>query len=88
MVHDAGRRRHADPVEHLSYLDEAEQCRDVLLMNEGNHLPVRADGAGRKPWPGAAFCLQPAGENNRRLLQRALKLPQVSDGVIQGNRCV
>jgi ABC-2 type transport system ATP-binding protein len=27
--------------------------------------------------------LQPR-KNNRRLLQRALKLPQVSDGVIQG----
>ncbi|QUJ03732.1 hypothetical protein KCP71_23280 [Salmonella enterica subsp. enterica] len=26
----------------ISYLDEAEQCRDVLLMNEGE-LPIRAN---------------------------------------------
>ncbi len=33
---------------------------------------------------GRSFLVSSPQENNRRLLQRALKLPQVSDGVIQG----
>lgn len=32
---------------------------------------------------GRSFLVSSPQENNRRLLQRALKLPQVSDGVIQ-----
>ncbi len=33
---------------------------------------------------GRSFLVSSPQENNRRLLQRALKLPQISDGVIQG----
>ncbi len=67
-----------------SYLDEAEQCRDVLLMNEGKLLYEGEPTALTQTMAGRSFLVSSQQENNRRLLQRALKLPQVSDGVIGG----
>lgn len=67
-----------------SYLDEAEQCRDVLLLNEGELLYQGEPKALTDTMRGRSFLMNSPVENNRRLLQRALKLPQVSDGMIQG----
>lgn len=67
-----------------SYLDEAEQCRDVLLMNEGELLYQGEPTALTKTMAGRSFLMSSKAENNRRLLQRTLKLPTVSDGMIQG----
>jgi len=67
-----------------SYLDEAEQCRDVLLMNEGELLYQGEPKALTQTIGGRSFLLHSSQENNRQLLQRTLKLPQVSDGMIQG----
>lgn len=67
-----------------SYLDEAEQCRDVLLMNEGQLLYQGEPKALTRTISGRSFLLHSPQENNRQLLQRTLKLPQVSDGMIQG----
>lgn len=67
-----------------SYLDEAEQCRDVLLMNEGELLYQGEPTALTQQMAGRCFLLHSPAETNRKLLQRVLKLPQVSDGMIQG----
>ncbi|MTH47690.1 ATP-binding cassette domain-containing protein [Intestinirhabdus alba] len=67
-----------------SYLDEAEQCRDVLLLNEGELLYQGEPTALTRTMAGRSLLINSPRENNRRLLQRALKLPQVSDGMIQG----
>jgi ABC-2 type transport system ATP-binding protein len=67
-----------------SYLDEAEQCRDVLLMNEGELLYQGEPKALTDTMRGRSFLMSSPAENNRKLLQRALRLPQVSDGMIQG----
>ena len=67
-----------------SYLDEAEQCRDVLLMNEGELLYQGEPTTLTQSMAGRSFLLHSPQESNRRLLQRVLKLPQVSDGMIQG----
>lgn len=67
-----------------SYLDEAEQCRDVLLMNEGELLYQGEPTALTQTMAGRSFLMTSPHEGNRKLLQRALKLPQVSDGMIQG----
>lgn len=67
-----------------SYLDEAEQCRDVLLMNEGELLYQGEPKALTDTMRGRSFLLSSPQENNRRLLQRVLKLPAASDGMIQG----
>ena len=67
-----------------SYRDEAEQGREVLLLNEGELLYHGAPKELTQKMAGRSLLVSHGGENNRKLLQRALKLPQVSDGVIQG----
>lgn len=67
-----------------SYLDEAEQCRDVLLMNEGELLYQGEPRALTQTMAGRSLLIGSPQENNRLLMQRLLKLPQVSDGMIQG----
>jgi ABC-2 type transport system ATP-binding protein len=67
-----------------AYLDEAELCDTVLLLNEGRLLYAGAPAAltGRV----RDRCLQirnPAG-SRRQVLARALRRPEVMDGVIQG----
>lgn len=66
-----------------SYLDEAEQCRDVLLMDEASCCIRRTNGPDSNHGRTQLSMTSPH-EGNRKLLQRALKLPQVSDGMIQG----
>lgn len=67
-----------------SYLDEAEQCREILLMNEGELIYSGAPEELTHTMEGRTILLEAQGEDHRKLLQRALRLPQVSDGVIQG----
>ena len=67
-----------------SYLDEAEQCQDVLLMNEGELLYQGEPTALTRTMAGRSFLMHSPEENNRKLLQRALKQEIVSDGMIQG----
>ncbi|MFJ2973081.1 ATP-binding cassette domain-containing protein [Kluyvera sp. NPDC087067] len=67
-----------------SYLDEAEQCQDVLLMNEGELLYQGEPTALTRTMAGRSFLMHSPAENNRKLLQRALKQEIVSDGMIQG----
>ncbi|SBZ74251.1 ABC transporter multidrug efflux pump [Klebsiella pneumoniae] len=55
-----------------SYLDEAEQCRDVLLMNEGKLLYQGEPTALTQTMAGRSFLVSSPQENNRRLLQWAL----------------
>ncbi|CNH24412.1 putative ABC transporter ATP-binding protein [Yersinia intermedia] len=67
-----------------SYLDEAEQCREVLLLNEGKLLYSGAPQHLTQRMSGRTILLAAQTGTNRKLLQHALALPQVSDGVIQG----
>lgn len=67
-----------------SYLDEAEQCRDVLLMNEGELLYQGEPKALTNSMAGRSFLVTSPQENNRRLLRHLLRQPDVSDGMIQG----
>ncbi|WP_145564238.1 ATP-binding cassette domain-containing protein [Yersinia aldovae] len=67
-----------------SYLDEAEQCREVLLLNEGKLLYSGAPQNLTQRMSGRTILLASQSGTNRKLLQQALTLPQVSDGVIQG----
>ncbi|MBN3055261.1 ATP-binding cassette domain-containing protein [Pectobacterium brasiliense] len=67
-----------------SYLDEAEQCRDVLLLNEGELLYRGAPRDLTARMAGRCILIDSGERRHRDLLQEALRLPQVSDGVIQG----
>ena len=69
-----------------AYLDEAEQCDDVLLLSDGHLL------FGGKPtqltarMEGKVFQLRGVPEADRRqLLAKVLERPEIRDGVIQGN---
>ncbi len=53
-------------------------------MNEGELLYQGEPTALTQTMAGRSFLMTSPHEGNRKLLQRALKLPQVSDGMIQG----
>ena len=68
-----------------AYLDEAERCSEVLLLSEGK---VLYDGPPREltaRLEGRTFLVAGSGAGRRRLLARALRRPEVIDGVIQGS---
>src|SRR5699024_9815120 len=67
-----------------AYLDEAERCDSVLLLNEGE---LAFDGPPHELTDGLknrSFRLENVGEQRRAILTEALDLDSVSDGVIQG----
>lgn len=68
-----------------SYLDEAERCAAVLLLNEGKLLYSGPPQELTARVTGRSYLVAGAGSAGRRLLARALERPDVVDGVIQGN---
>jgi ABC-2 type transport system ATP-binding protein len=68
-----------------SYLDEAERCAEVLLLNGGKVLYVGPPKELTGRVAGRSFLVAGAGHAGRRLLARALRRPEVIDGVIQGS---
>ncbi|MCW2258218.1 ABC-2 type transport system ATP-binding protein [Providencia alcalifaciens] len=67
-----------------SYLDEAEQCKEVLLLNQGKLLYSGEPQSLTQKMLGRSFLLDVPAENKRAILQDALVLPETTDGVIQG----
>jgi len=68
-----------------SYLDEAELCSEVLLMNEGR---VEYNGPPQtliSRMQGRSIQLRNITGNKRTVLKKTLHSPFVIDGVIQGN---
>jgi drug efflux transport system ATP-binding protein len=67
-----------------AYLDEAERCKTVFLLNEGGIIyhgpPSELTGSVAKQ----TFLVSNIAGDKRRVLARALEAPQVLDGVIQG----
>lgn len=68
-----------------SYLDEAEQCQTVWLLNEGQLLYQGIPVALTQQLTGRCWLVNTPDVSNRQLLQRFIQLPQVSDGTIQGH---
>lgn len=69
-----------------SYLDEAERCPHILLMNAGRlaYAGPPADLAHRLV--GRSAQITGMSAHRRPILERALRSPAVMDGVIQGSR--
>ncbi|WP_372026839.1 ATP-binding cassette domain-containing protein [Tistrella mobilis] len=68
-----------------AYLDEAERCETVLLLNEGR-LEYDGPPAGLTArLHDRSFRLAGPRRDRRQVLSEALDLPGVSDGVIQGD---
>ncbi|MCL2123631.1 MAG: ATP-binding cassette domain-containing protein [Desulfovibrionaceae bacterium] len=68
-----------------SYLDEAEQCRNVLLLNRGELLYAGPPGELTQGMEGRGWLTVAPDGDKRGLLQKAVSLPEISDGAIQGN---
>lgn len=67
-----------------SYLDEAELCAEVRLMNRG-HLVFDGEPATLSArMQGRSMQIRGIGSSRRQVLARALATPEVMDGVIQG----
>src|SRR3546814_18389486 len=67
-----------------AYLDEAERCDTVLLLNEGE---LAFDGPQHdliRGLEGRSFRLEDVGDQRRALLAEALNLGSVGAGVMQG----
>lgn len=67
-----------------SYLDEAEQCKNILLLNKGELLYSGIPQDLTAKMAGRSFLLNVEGHQRRKVLQQAIIQPQVTDGVIQG----
>lgn len=67
-----------------SYLDEAERCDDVLLLDHGELIYTGEPQALTQSLAGRTFKLRGFQGNKRALLSQALDLDCVRDGVIQG----
>ena len=67
-----------------AYLDEAERCESVLLLNEGELRFAGPPAALTGRIADRCWRLSGALGDRRALLQQALDLPSVGDGVIQG----
>lgn len=68
-----------------SYLDEAERCPEVILLNEGEKLFDGPPGDLLQQVKGRTFQIQGVLENKRRkVLMTMLQQEGVVDGVIQG----
>ncbi len=68
-----------------AYLDEAERCAWVLLLNEGRQLYEGPPKELTNRVAGRTFLIQNAGDRRRAILARAIQQPGVVDGVIQGS---
>ncbi|WP_392562102.1 ATP-binding cassette domain-containing protein [Orbus sturtevantii] len=67
-----------------SYLDEAQNCQDILLLNQGQLIFRGAPNELTKRVDGRVYLLS-SNQPHRKLLQHALKQGTVSDGVIEGD---
>ena len=67
-----------------SYLDEAEACAHVMLLNLGDLKYEGAPADLTERLRGRVVQLRGVLHDRREVLARALRTPQVSDGVIQG----
>lgn len=68
-----------------SYLDEAEQCEQLILLNEGEKLYQGAPEGLTQTIEGRSVLLQ-GGEQPRQRLRQVLECSEVRDAVLQGHQ--
>ncbi len=68
-----------------AYLDEAEKCDSVLLLNDGKLLYQGSPHVLAQRVEGRTFKLTGIDGNRRQILVKALNQPCVVDGIIQGS---
>lgn len=68
-----------------AYLEEAEKCDSVLLLNKGKLLYSGIPRELTKKMEGRVYKISEISGNRRLILQELLNLPGVIDGVLQGS---
>jgi ABC-2 type transport system ATP-binding protein len=68
-----------------AYLDEAERCHQVLLVNEGRLLASGPPASFHRKLKGRTFALRAKKADRRRVLADVLKLPDVVDAIVKGS---
>lgn len=67
-----------------AYLDEADRCERVLLLNDGALIYDGAPAELTKRMEGRSFHIRNAGDGRRMVLAAVSKMPGVIDVVVQG----
>ena len=67
-----------------SYLDEAELCADVLLLNDGKLVYSGEPNALTNKLEGRTVQIQDIQNKHRTVLRQALREKEVMDGILQG----
>jgi len=67
-----------------AYLDEAERCDDVLLLNRGRLLAAGPPQSFSERLEGRTFAVRAENGDRRAVLHEVRRLPQVIDVVIKG----
>jgi len=67
-----------------AYLDEAEQCDEVLLLNEGKLMFAGVPQKLTERVIGRCFQIRNISGNRRRVLADILRRDEVQDGIVQG----
>jgi len=67
-----------------AYLDEAERCHDVLLLNEGRLLAAGPPQTLSERLNGRTFAVQVASADRRNVLHEVRGFPHVVDAIIKG----
>ncbi len=68
-----------------AYLDEAELCDEVILLNEGEILFQGVPKLLKERMDGKTFRITGDIQDRRKTLSRALSYPFIKDGLIQGD---
>ncbi len=68
-----------------AYLDEAERCDEVIVLDEGELIGQGPPGRFSAPMRGHTFRIRVPGRNNREVQERLAGLQSVIDAVIQGD---
>jgi drug efflux transport system ATP-binding protein len=67
-----------------AYLDEAERCDHVLLLNQGRLLAAGPPQSFAERLAGHTFAVRPESADRRAVLQEIRGLPHVVDAIIKG----
>jgi len=69
-----------------AYLDEAERCTEVVLLDEGNKLDQNSPDFFKNNMQGHSFRVSRSDLSNRRLQNNLNNQPGIADAVIQGEK--
>lgn len=69
-----------------AYLDEAEQCHEVVLLNEGQILFHGKPDSLTAKMQGRTFLIAEPSKQRRQIFLSLIKRPEIIDGIVQGDK--